>query len=232
MKQPLIKTSPDIDAVVLLSGGMDSTTLLYYVKRQYTGVVAVSFNYNQRHYKELQSARNICKFLLVPHKIIKLDFPRFVGSPLVDPHTAVPEQKKNQQKITVVPFRNSVFLIYACLYAKTVNAKNIYIGAVAEDQRSYPDCRPEFFQSFQEMIYKQEEVELKIHYPFITKTKKDLILLGKELQVPWEKTWSCYKGEKKPCMVCDACMERKDAFQEAGINDPLSRDHIDTHERN
>ena len=208
-------------AVVLLSGGMDSTTLLYFARIKHSEVIAVSFDYNQSHKKELQSAKIIAETTKIQHEIISINMPRFKGSPLVDSESRVPEQKNNLQAVTVVPFRNTMFLLHACAIAKANKASIVYIGAVVEDQRSYPDCRPKFFKAFENLLKAQEEYEIIIRAPFVNKTKKELIELGEKLKVPWDKTWTCYNGEKIPCGECDACVERSEAFKAVGIKDPL-----------
>lgn len=208
--------------VVLLSGGMDSTTLLYYVlKKSYDFIITVSFNYGQRHKKELESAKKISRDLGVKHEIINIEIPKFKGSPLVDHQTYVPDQKENRQPVTVVPFRNSLFLLHACAIAKFYQASEVYIAAIDEDQHSYPDCRPEFFKTFQKMIDSQEENNIRIVYPFVTKNKTDIVKLGESLNVPWKDTWTCYKGLDEPCNLCDACKERNFAFSELNIHDPI-----------
>ena len=212
-------------AIVLFSGGMDSTTLLYYAHSKHPEVIAVSFDYNQRHKKELSSAIKIAAMIKLRHEILSISIPRFKGSPLVDTKSKVPEQKDDQQVVTVVPFRNALFLLHACAVAKANKASIVYIGAVAEDQRSYPDCRPIFFKAFENMLKAQEEYEITISSPFIDKTKKEVIELGEKLKVPWEKTWTCYKGEKIPCGECDACVERLEAFKTLGITDPLYKNN-------
>ena len=208
-------------AIVLLSGGMDSTTLLFYVMKNNSNVIALSFNYGQRHLKEINSAVKIAKKLGIKHEVMVVNIPNFTGSPLVDITTEIPSQTEKKQSTTVVPFRNSLFLLQACSLAKFYGANRIYIAAVKEDQLSYPDCRPRFFQSFQEMIDAQEETEIKIIYPFVTKSKTDIIKLGQELGVPWKETWTCYQGLKFPCEKCDACRERMDAFKNLRLIDPL-----------
>ena len=208
-------------AVVLLSGGMDSSTLLYYAKTQHDEIHALSFDYGQRHKKELNAAKAIAKLLNVPIKILQLPVEIFKrGGPLVDTTIDVPKQEEDKQALTVVPFRNSFFLLFAAAYARQIDAKYVYIGACGDDQRSYPDCRPHFFEAFQQMINAQDE-DIIIKYPFVYKSKKEIVQLGTELGVPWELTWTCYRGEEEACGECDACVERLLAFKEANLNDPL-----------
>ncbi|OLS19383.1 MAG: 7-cyano-7-deazaguanine synthase [Candidatus Heimdallarchaeota archaeon LC_3] len=208
-------------AIVLLSGGMDSTTLLYNVMKYHLNIITLSFNYGQRHQREIKSAVKIAERVRIKHEIITIQIPKFVGSPLADYNTDIPTQVEKKQSITVVPFRNSLFLLQACAMAKFYKANRIYIAAVANDQLSYPDCRPKFFQAFQEMINAQEETDIEIFYPFVTKSKIDIVKLGQELGVPWEDTWSCYQGLELPCETCDACKERIYAFESLNLKDPL-----------
>lgn len=220
MFEELLNQKKDTKAVVLLSGGMDSTTLLYYCLKIHRGVQAVIISYNQRHKKEIEHAKLIAKKANVSFSIINVQLPRFEGSALVDSNTAVPEQKENKQAVTVVPLRNTFFLLHACAIATSIKAQDVYLGAVEDDQLSYPDCRPAFFDAFQEMLDSQNS-DLKINYPFVQFKKDKIVALGEELKVPWDLTWTCYQGQEKACGQCDACRERLHAFQANKLSDPI-----------
>ena len=219
--EPLLKERKNTKAVVLLSGGMDSTTLLYYCLTIHKDVHAVIIDYNQRHRKEINHAKNIASQKHVLFTQIKIQFPKYEGSPLVDQDATVPNQSDNKQSVTVVPLRNTFFLLHACAVATSLKATDVYLGAVEDDQLSYPDCRPEYFNAFQSMLQAQEN-PVKINYPFVHFKKSKIIALGQELNVPWELTWTCYNGEDKACGTCDACKERIVAFEENNLRDPIS----------
>ena len=208
-------------AVVLLSGGMDSSTLLYYAKAIHKEVYAVIINYNQRHKKEIDSAIAIANTIHVPYTLLNIQFPKYEGSALTDSLTPVPKQSENRQTITVVPLRNTFFLLHACAVATSIKAEDVYLGAVGDDQLSYPDCRPEFFQAFQNMLQAQNS-NIIINYPFVSIFKDKVVSLGEELGVPWNLTWTCYVGKEKACGFCDACMERLQAFEKNNLQDPIS----------
>lgn len=220
MSDILEQESQQTKAVVLLSGGMDSTTLLYFAKKIHGQVYALIFDYGQRHRKEIEHAERIAKQYDIEYTIHKIKIPKFDGSPLVDQKTLVPGQDQKQQKITVVPLRNSMFLIHACAFAVKHEAEDVYIGAVQDDQEAYPDCRPEFFRSFQELLEVQE-LNLHIRYPFVNKDKTKIVEIGEKLGVPWDLTWTCYVGQEKACGKCDACLERLSAFHENNLSDPI-----------
>lgn len=219
--EPLLQEKKKTKAVVLLSGGMDSTTLLYYCLKIHKDVHAVIIDYNQRHKKEIDHAKQIAKKRNVPITQVSIQFPKYEGSPLVDQDTQVPDQSDNKQSATVVPLRNSFFLLHACAVATSIKATDVYLGAVQDDQLSYPDCRPDYFKAFQQMLHAQENSVI-INYPFVHFKKNKIIALGQELNVPWEMTWTCYNGREKACGSCDACKERLIAFKENKLKDPIS----------
>jgi 7-cyano-7-deazaguanine synthase len=211
--------------IVLLSGGMDSTTLLYHVlvDRGYD-VEAVSFDYGQRHLLELRCAKALTKRLDLPHKIFEIDLRQVGGSPLTDPTSRIPDQTECKQRDTVVPFRNAIFIVYAAAYASQRGITALFISAVLDDYRSYRDCRREFFDALERTLQlgaKEDNNEFRIHTPFITKTKAAIVHEGVSLQVPYELTHTCYRGTRPACGTCDACRERIAAFQANGLTDPL-----------
>lgn len=216
-------------AVVLLSGGLDSATTLAIALDEGYDVHALSFDYGQKHSRELESAEKIVKHYNVKHKIMKIDF-LWAKSALTDKKIKIPESRKKIGKnipVTYVPARNMVMLSFALAYAETINADAVFIGANAIDYSGYPDCRPEFYKAFQKAaglgIKKGVEGNpIRIKYPLINMTKSKIIKKGISLEVPYHLTWSCYKGKKKACGVCDSCILRLKGFNEAGVRDPIS----------
>ena len=215
-------------AVVLLSGGLDSTTTLFYAKEKGYKVSALIFDYGQRHKKEIIRAKRIARLAHFDCTVLKIGFP-WKGSALLDKKIPVPIRRKIDEKIipvTYVPARNIIFLSYAASFAETIGARTIFIGANARDYSGYPDCRPEFFKIFQEVLKKGsksgvEGKAIRIATPLVHMTKAQIISLGLKLKVPYHLTWSCYMGEKIPCGVCDSCHLREKGFKEIGCKDPL-----------
>ena len=216
-------------AVVLLSGGLDSSTCLYFAKRKGFVPECLIFDYNQRHKKEVEAAKKICRYAGCGFKVLKIVLP-WKGSSLLDERTGIPKRPKTPTygsaiPSTYVPGRNIIFLSYALSYAEAIGAEAIFIGANAIDYSNYPDCRPEFYRSFQETAScgtkaGVEGKKIKICAPLIKKTKAQIIRLGKKLGVPFETTWSCYVGGKSPCGKCDSCYFRAKGFRQAGTKDP------------
>ncbi len=220
-------------AIVLLSGGLDSAVTLYLAKRRGFSCHCLIFDYGQRHKKEIESAKRIAKTAGCRYKVLKIDFP-WKGSSLLDKNIKIPQKsvrlnrKKEGIPSTYVPARNIIFLSFALSFAETAGARAIFIGAHAEDYSGYPDCRKDFFQAFDRLIKRGtkagiEEKGIKIFTPLIGMRKSQIIKLGRRLGVPFELTRSCYKGGKKPCGRCDSCYFRARGFAQAGISDPLLR---------
>jgi 7-cyano-7-deazaguanine synthase len=218
-------------AVVLLSGGIDSATTLYWAKKQGYSCFCLIFDYGQRHKREIKSAILIAKKVNCKYQILKINLP-WEGSSLLDRDIKIPKHlntlKPKNQKIpsTYVPARNIIFLSFALSFAESINAQAIFIGAHTQDYSGYPDCRPEFYQAFNKVIVVGtkagvEKNKIEIYTPLIQKTKAQIIKLGARLGVPFELTWSCYQGGKSPCGKCDSCYFRAKGFQEAGMKDPL-----------
>ncbi len=211
-------------AIVLLSGGMDSTTLLYYALQEGYDIEVLVFDYGQKHRKEVTVALSLASAIGVPATVIHIpDLGRLGGSALTDPRIAIPAQSDRRQPDTIVPMRNSHFLCWAASVCEVKDIHHIFIGANAEDYASYPDCRPEFYAAMQEALRRgsQRLKDLVIHTPFIHWRKAQIVALGLQLGVPYERTWSCYNGGIIPCRICDACREREAAFEENGMVDPL-----------
>ncbi len=211
-------------AVVILSGGMDSTTLLYDAKEKFEKVYALSFNYGQRHSKELEMAKKTCEKLGIDHKIVDITSIQELlkGSSLTD-DIDVPEGHYEQpnMKLTVVPNRNMILLSLAIGYAISLNARNVCYGAHAGDHAIYPDCRKEFVEAMRSVASLCDYEKVKIHAPYLDMDKGDILKRGIELGVDYSLTWTCYKGKEKACGKCGSCIERLEAFKKVGIKDPI-----------
>ena len=221
-------------AVVLLSGGLDSTTALAIADNEGYDTYCLSFRYGQRHAVELQCAKNIAKALGARrHIVVDIDLRAFGASALTETDIEVPKDRSDSEMetgipITYVPARNTIFLSYALAYAEVLVADTIFIGANAIDYSGYPDCRPEYIDAYQTManLATQAGVEgktkLRIRAPLIDKAKAEIIQIGTALGVDYSLTLSCYDPdtEGSACGRCDSCLLRKRGFKEAGIPDP------------
>lgn len=209
--------------LVSLSGGIDSTTLLYFLLFKNFKPECITFNYGQKHSKEIEYAKCICKKLELRHDVVNLDFlPKLIKSNLLKGGGEIPEDcyTKATQKLTVVPNRNMIMLSIACGIAESRDIKNITFGAHSNDAAVYPDCRPVFATLMNEATKSGTYKNIEMLSPFLTFTKADIIFLGSVLKVPFQETWSCYVGRKKHCGKCATCRERKEAFEKVGIKDP------------
>lgn len=216
-------------AVVSLSGGMDSAVCLALAARDHDAY-ALHFSYGQRtERRELTSARavaeaiGVCEFLP-----LRIDlFRQIGGSALTDASIAVPHAPPAEQigaeiPVTYVPFRNAHFLSAAVSWAEVLGAKKIFIGAVEQDSSGYPDCRPAYYEAFQQLIRTgTRDGDIEVETPLIRMRKSEIVRLGMELHAPLDATWSCYSGEERACGVCDSCALRLRAFAEAGVTDPI-----------
>lgn len=217
-------------AVVLLSGGLDSTVCMAVAKNKGFDVYPISFNYHQKHSIELDRAKKVAEFYQVnKHLVIESNMNEIGGSALTDVAMEIPEGdiKSTDIPITYVPARNLIFLSYALGYAEVIGADVIYIGVNSLDYSGYPDCRPEFISLFQSLAdYStkaavQEQKKIKIETPLMRLSKKDIVLLGNKLTAPLHLTHSCYNGGEKACGVCDSCKLRLKGFEEAAMIDPV-----------
>ncbi len=222
-----------LKAVILLSGGLDSSTVLYQAQADGCECYAISFNYQQRHQRELHSAKVIARCADVKeHQVISFDLRHWGGSALTDDDIDVPKQRSLEEMsqnipVTYVPARNTIFLSFGLSYAEAISAQRVYVGVNALDYSGYPDCRPDYIQAMQkvfELGTKQgrEGEAIQILTPLIDLKKTQIIKLGNQLGVPWEHTWSCYTGDDVACGVCDSCRLRLAAFAELGLQDPLA----------
>ncbi len=216
-------------AVVLLSGGIDSSTTLYYAKDKGYDCHCLIFDYGQRHKKEIESAKKVARVCGAGWQVVKFDLP-WKGSALLDKKMKIPKRRgpsemTNKIPSTYVPARNTIFLSFATSYAEAIGAKAIFIGANAIDFSGYPDCRPAYYNIFRKLIKRATKVGvegngIKIFTPLIKMTKAQIIRLGMRLKVPYKYSWSCYKGGNRPCLVCDSCILRAKGFDETGFIDP------------
>ena len=213
--------------IVLLSGGLDSATILNIALENYD-VTALIFDYGQRHKFEISAAKKIAKAADVPIKLIKIDLKQFGNSALTD-NIEVPKNQEigKEIPITYVPVRNTIFLSYALALAEVNNIFDIFIGVNALDYSGYPDCRPEFIEAFEKMAnegtkFSQGKQKIRIHTPLINLTKAQIISEGTKLNVNYALTHSCYDPsiDGLSCGECDACILRKEGFKTAGIYDP------------
>jgi 7-cyano-7-deazaguanine synthase len=219
-------------AVCLISGGLDSCVTSYIARQEGFDIFALTFFYGQRHKKEINCSKKIATSVKVKnHIFFNLDINKFKGSSLTD-ESLLPEKDNVLEEIgkkipsTYVPARNTIFLSIALAYAESIDADSIYIGVTSSDYSGYPDCRPEFIESFQKMadIATKRTIQgkkIKIKAPLLNLNKSEIIKKGLLLKVPFEKTWSCYYGKNKACGRCDSCLLRLKGFKEAKIKDPL-----------
>jgi 7-cyano-7-deazaguanine synthase len=236
--------------LVLLSGGMDSATCLFLAKKRFDEVYAISFDYGQRHKRELESAKKLCELARVrEHRIQNIVMPPSKYNVLTG-NVSVPKQSENKQRTTVVGYRNSIHLTYAAAFAGTLGIETLVHGANAEDNQNYPDCRPEFFNAMEASLSfggTEDNSKIEIWTPLITLWKSDIAKVGLEINTPYEFSHTCYNGWEPPCFYntvkedngpigdlramqqfgverrgsCDACLERVRGFEKVGVIDPL-----------
>jgi len=223
-------------AVVLVSGGMDSCVCAAIACKQHgaANIALLHASYGQRtESREARAFREIADFYAVTRRLmVRLDHFRAIGgSALTDDSIAVPENELGAPElhgseipVTYVPFRNAHFLCVGVSWGEAIGAGAIYIGAVAEDSSGYPDCRPEYYRVFQELIHAgtRTETQIAIATPVIALKKSEIVRKGIELGAPLHLTWSCYQNEQEACAVCDSCLLRLRAFSDAGVTDPIS----------
>ena len=230
----MIMNNPRKQAVVLLSGGMDSCVSAAIAQEHHgTGyVAALHASYGQRtEERERRAFEEIADFYGIRQRLaVRLEHFRTIGgSALTDQNIAVPEDQLNGPgehgsiPVTYVPFRNAHFLSVAVSWAEVIGAEAVYIGAVSEDSSGYPDCRPEYYQAFQQVVRvgTRPETNIEIATPVITLKKSEIVRRGVDLGAPLHLTWSCYQSEDAACGACDSCLLRLRAFAEAGVADPI-----------
>lgn len=217
-------------AVVLLSGGLDSATTTAIALAEGHEVIALSFRYGQRHYKELEAAKKIAQALNIKeHFIIDVNLSQWGGSSLTDESMSIPQDgiQPNVIPSTYVPGRNTVFIAIALSLAEAKNAQAIYLGINAVDYSGYPDCRPEYLQAYQQLANLSSKTGIegnapKLVAPLVHDSKADIVRRALELNVPIADTWSCYQGSETPCGLCDSCRIRDQALMEVGRVDLVS----------
>jgi 7-cyano-7-deazaguanine synthase len=215
--------------VVLLSGGLDSATALYYARSNGYRCHALIIDYGQRHRREIRSAEAIARRTGSPIHRIKIRLP-WGGSALTDRWIGIPKGRSLRRigrgiPATYVPARNTIFLSYAASLAEAIGASAIFIAATSIDFSGYPDCRPAYYRAMREAIRRgtktgAEGRPIRIMTPLIRRSKAQIIRLGMHLRVPYRLTWSCYMGRRRPCGECDSCLLRAKGFQETGLVDP------------
>ena len=222
-----------LKAVVLLSGGLDSTTVLYQALADGCECTALSFDYHQRHQRELSAASAIVESAGVcDHRLVHFDLSQWGGSALTDQRLDLPYDRPVAQMAetippTYVPARNTIFLSFALACAEAIGANRVYLGVNALDYSGYPDCRPDYLAAMQTVFrlgtrQGREGAPIEIIAPLIELSKVEIIQLGDRLGVPWDLTWSCYAGGEAACGRCDACRLRLAAFAELGRPDPIA----------
>ena len=215
-------------ALVLFSGGLDSTTVLSYALSKKYEIIALTINYKQRHCYEIEASKKIVKkYRNINHIIFDIDLSKIGGSALTDNSIDVPNKNTTGIPVTYVPARNTIFLSIAASFAEKYMIRDIFVGVNAIDYSGYPDCRPEFIKSYEEMINigtkaGSEGLPFKIHAPLINLSKSEIITLGTTLRVDYRDTVSCYSLNEKgeACGECDSCSFRRQGFADAGIDDP------------
>lgn len=220
--------------VVLLSGGLDSSTVLGMLRQEElaSNVFALTINYNQRHNKELESAKRIAEFYGVDHKIMNLDLRAFGGSALTSdmevPIDRTLDEMGQDIPITYVPGRNTIFISLALAYAESIDADVVALGVNALDYSGYPDCRPEYIEAFRKLAQLSNKRgvngnPIRIYTPIINMKKSEIVRTGISLRdpVPYELTWSCYNGREEACGKCDSCKLRVQGFTENELKDPI-----------
>lgn len=214
-------------AVVLVSGGLDSATMLAIANHEGYACHALSFDYGQRHGVELAAAKGVTRSVgAVEHRVVNVDLAAFGGSALTDTGLDVPESPTTGIPVTYVPARNTVFLALALAWAETLDARHLFIGVNAVDYSGYPDCRPAFIAAFERLANLATKVgveggQIEVHTPLIDLAKAEIIRRGVELGVDYAATVSCYQpnGSGEACGVCDSCRIRREGFRAAGVAD-------------
>ncbi len=217
--------------VLIMSGGVDSTTLLWYLMERYDEIHVITYIYGQRHRKEVEHAKRIVEKAKerakINHVIADIScIHGLIAKGALTGEEEVPEgfYTDESQKITIVPNRNMILLAIAVGYAVKVDEREVYYAAHKSDYAIYPDCRKEFVKALDTAVYLATDRSVEVKAPFLDMTKAEVVKLGLELRVPYELTWSCYKGEERPCLKCGTCLERTEAFLLNGVKDPALSD--------
>lgn len=206
--------------VIILSGGPDSTTVAYWAKNTEHDVFGLSFKYGQIAVQEVEHATRIAEKLELPLKIINLSSLKDIFRGVTSLCDVTIEMTSQFSQPIIVPFRNGIFLAVAVAYAISIGATKIFYGAHGSDETNYPDCRKAFYESFTNTAKIGTDSDIHIEAPFSSMSKSEIITLGQKLDVPFHLTWSCYLNGSKHCGRCESCVNRRKAFEEAGILDP------------
>ena len=218
--------------LVILSGGMDSATVLAQVVSLHDSenTIALTFDYGQRHSKEMEAAKALARYYNVRHIIFSVDLTQIGGSSLTDKSIAVPDFKKDENvwkkekvALSYVPMRNTIFISIASAYAETLGCSEIYTGFNWIDSGGYPDTRKSYVRAMNRVLSIGSRDHPRVIAPLIEMNKKQIVELGESLGVPWQFTYSCYEGKSVPCGRCNACIQRLKGFDAANIKDPLLR---------
>ncbi|MER2492907.1 7-cyano-7-deazaguanine synthase QueC [Catenovulum sediminis] len=211
-------------AVVIYSGGMDSFTVLNLARKQGYEVFALTFNYGQKHVKEVEYAKSVCQQLDIPHKVIDISaINQLLGGSSLTDNIEIPEghYEEDNMKSTVVPNRNMILLSMATAYAVSLKAAKVFYGAHAGDHAIYPDCRPEFVEKMKAVCAIADYQPIEIVTPYLHHSKTEILTDGLKMGLDYSKTWTCYNGREKACGKCGACTERLEAFSLNNTPDPL-----------
>ncbi|WP_027966599.1 7-cyano-7-deazaguanine synthase QueC [Halomonas halocynthiae] len=226
MSHPTSTPAHDCPAVVVYSGGMDSFTLLHRALREHSSVHALSFDYGQRHSRELEMAQQVCKTLGIAHQVVDIRAIHGLidGSSLTDASQPLPTGRyaADNMQSTVVPNRNMILLSMSIAKAINIGARDVYYGAHAGDHLIYPDCRPEFVAAMQHAAGLADCNPVKVHAPYLHASKADILADGLQMGLDYTNTWTCYLGEAFACGECGSCIDRLDAFAANGIDDPVA----------
>lgn len=223
-----------MNILVILSGGLDSATALHELRQHHTVVEAITFDYGQRHRKEIACAKKICAELNLPHRIADISNLQELlqGSSLTSADIATPygHYTEASMKQTIVPNRNAIMINLAAGYAISQKIYGLGLGVHAGDHFIYPDCRPEFLAAQEKTLSLANDVEFHLFAPFVNVNKTEIVARGARLGVPFQHTWTCYEGQETPCRKCGSCIERAEAFEQNHLVDPLT-DPLTANER-
>ena len=209
--------------LVVYSGGLDSYTLLNKALKEFDRIEAITFDYGQKHKKEIQYATQVCKELKIQHEVVNLDLENILSGSALVGEKKIPEGNydKEQMKQTVVPNRNMIMISIAASLAIKNKLHTLWYAAHAGDHEIYPDCRPEFIESLAAVLQICDYHKINFQAPFMNYSKTDIVAEGLRMNLDFSKTWTCYVGDESPCLRCGSCLERKSAFELNNVQDPL-----------
>ena len=210
--------------LVVYSGGLDSYTLLNKALNEFKHVEAITFDYGQKHNKEITFASKVCSANSIPHEVVKLDLENILSSSALVGSSEIPEGNYDKEKMkqTVVPNRNMIMISVAASLAIKNKCQHLWYAAHAGDHEIYPDCRPEFIQKLGDVLSICDYHKIKFEAPFMNLSKQQIVAEGLKMNLDYKNTWTCYVGGEKPCLRCSACLERMSAFKANNAKDPLN----------